>query len=102
MLTKHYATKHKLILTENIEEEIKSYDPNKIGTITFSKTLDQLPTSHQFVLSRTGNLDEAAQNLFETMHQIDELNIDVIIAEKLPNTGLGYAINDRLKRASVE
>jgi hypothetical protein len=36
------------------------------------------------------------------MHQIDKLNIDKIFAEKLPSIGLGYAINDRLKRASIQ
>ena len=44
---------------------------------------------------------EAAQNLFSCLRQLDQLNIDLIVAEEVPNTGLGKAINDRLRRAAA-
>ena len=53
-------------------------------------------------MSETGNFDEAAQNLFSILRKLDESEADVILAEQVPNVGLGKAINDRLKRASVE
>lgn len=34
------------------------------------------------------------------MHRLDKLKLDAIIIEKLPDTGLGKSINDRLERAS--
>jgi L-threonylcarbamoyladenylate synthase len=34
------------------------------------------------------------------MHKLDQQNLDVIIAEKLPAIGLGLAINDKLERAT--
>ena len=34
------------------------------------------------------------------MHQLDKMNLDVIIAERLPEYSLGVSINDRLERAS--
>ena len=34
------------------------------------------------------------------MHELDELQLDVILIEKLPNEGLGRSMNDRLERAS--
>jgi REP element-mobilizing transposase RayT len=51
------------------------------------------------ILSETGDLREAAANLFRYLRELDSLNLDLIIAEKLPETGLGAAINDRLRRA---
>ena len=38
--------------------------------------------------------------LYSALHELDQLELDVIIAEKVPNIGLGKSINDRLKRAS--
>jgi L-threonylcarbamoyladenylate synthase len=35
------------------------------------------------------------------MHRLDAANLDVIIAEKFPDDGIGKAINDRLERAAV-
>ncbi len=35
------------------------------------------------------------------MHELDEKGFDFIVAEKFPDSGLGRAINDRLKKASV-
>jgi L-threonylcarbamoyladenylate synthase len=34
------------------------------------------------------------------MHNLDRQNLDIIIAEKLPDNGLGRSINDRLERAT--
>jgi L-threonylcarbamoyladenylate synthase len=34
------------------------------------------------------------------MHRLDKQNLDIIIAERLPNTQLGIAINDKLERAT--
>ena len=44
----------------------------------------------------------AASNLFAKMRKLDELMPDVIVAEWLPEEGLGIAINDRLRRAAAE
>ncbi|MCA6362478.1 MAG: threonylcarbamoyl-AMP synthase [Bacteroidetes bacterium] len=53
-------------------------------------------------LSATGNLTEAARNLFAAMRRLDTTDAECIYAERMPESGLGKAINDRLKRASVE
>jgi L-threonylcarbamoyladenylate synthase len=51
-------------------------------------------------LSPTGDLREAARNLFSMLHQLDETATRIAIAP-IPRTGLGEAINDRLKRAAA-
>jgi L-threonylcarbamoyladenylate synthase len=53
------------------------------------------------VLSNCGNISEAAACLFETLHELDGLGGSRIIAQFAPQEGLGEAINDRLRRASV-
>ncbi|MEM8782551.1 MAG: L-threonylcarbamoyladenylate synthase [Planctomycetota bacterium] len=51
-------------------------------------------------LSTTGDLTEAAANLFAAMHRLDAAGLDAIVAQAVPEIGLGRAINDRLRRAS--
>ena len=41
-------------------------------------------------------------NLYDSLHQLDSLELDLIIAEKLPEIGLGNSVNDRLQRASFQ
>ena len=53
-----------------------------------------------FNLSQTGNLKEAAKNLYKTLRKIKNLKYKKINVVKIPNKNLGIAINDRLKRAS--
>jgi len=50
-------------------------------------------------LSRKGDLVEAAANLFAMLHMLDQPGFKGIAVMKIPETGLGVAINDRLKRA---
>jgi L-threonylcarbamoyladenylate synthase len=54
----------------------------------------------QRVLSDHGNLVQAASNLYSMLHELDALELDLIIAETAPDNGIGVAINDKLKRAS--
>ena len=51
-------------------------------------------------LSPTGDLHEAAANLFVLLRELDRLNPAAIAVMPIPEHGLGVAINDRLRRAS--
>lgn len=51
-------------------------------------------------LSESGNLSEAAANLFAMLRHLDTLNAASISVAPIPNNGLGLAINDRLQRAA--
>ena len=53
-----------------------------------------------FNLSKKGNLKEAANNLYKTMREIRRKNFKSIAVVKIPNTEIGRAINDRLRKAS--
>ena len=52
-------------------------------------------------LSEAGNLEEAAANLFAMLRRLDRPGLAGIAVMKLPESGLGRAINDRLRRASA-
>jgi L-threonylcarbamoyladenylate synthase len=100
MLLKHYAPKTDFTLTQNLHEELGRYSNKKIGLILFDSYLPHFDSIYQIVLSEESDLKVAASNLYNTMHQLDNLNLDIIIAERLPEYGLGVSINDRLERAS--
>ena len=53
-----------------------------------------------FYLSTKNNLNEAAKNLYSCLRKIKNKGYKSIAVEKISNTGLGKAINDRLQRAS--
>ena len=53
-----------------------------------------------YFLSKSGNLKEAAKNLYSTLRKIKKNKYKSIAVAKIPNIGLGKTINDRLKRAS--
>jgi L-threonylcarbamoyladenylate synthase len=52
-------------------------------------------------LSAAGDLREAAANLFATLHDLDRMDVAGIAVVPVPETGLGAAINDRLRRAAA-
>ena len=59
------------------------------------------PVECDLNLSPAGDLVEAAANLFSHLHELDAMNAGTIAISPIPNTGLGRAINDRLKRAAA-
>lgn len=96
MLKSHYAPGKPLY--------IKGEDtvlPDSASLLRYRSYAKNVPIEHQRVLSETGDLREAARNLFAYLRELDQQKTSVIIAELLPEEGLGKAINDRIRRASV-
>jgi L-threonylcarbamoyladenylate synthase len=96
-LKSHYAPSKKIIIGD-IQQHLAHASSSHVGVLSFSK---DFKTPHQFILSRKADLNEAAQNLFLGLRTLDKLPIDTILAEWVPDEGLGKAINDRLRRASA-
>lgn len=96
-LTSHYAPAKKVILGD-LSALLRMHPPGKVGVLAFSRTFD---VPYQVTLSRRGDVEEAARNLFAALHELERLPIDSILAELVPDEGLGRAINDRLKRAAA-
>lgn len=93
-LKSHYATHTPLRMVDLDDEKIgeanKSFILIGFGSAEYSEGYN---------LSPEGDLEEAAKNLFSMLRKADEAGVDEILAEWLPDEGLGRAINDRLERA---
>jgi L-threonylcarbamoyladenylate synthase len=96
---KHYAPRTPFVI-EGWRENIDLYQNKKVGLLTFRGVNVSFPFHHVEVLSPEGDLREAAANLFAAIRRLDALNLDLILAEAVPEAGLGRAIMDRLRRAS--
>jgi L-threonylcarbamoyladenylate synthase len=95
----HYAPKTPLQLIDDAQSF--SPKPNqRCALLAWNPT----KIDNRFVeirrLSERGDLREAAANLFRSLRELDALDIDLIVAERVPDQGLGAAIMDRLRRAS--
>lgn len=99
MLTSHYAPRKKVVLG-NITENLSRYIPTRVGILSFQQSVTGVPRPQQVVLSPAGDVNEAARKVFAALRYLDSLPIDLILAEPVPDHGLGQAINDRLTRAS--
>ncbi len=99
MLSRHYSPTTNTHLTDNIQETITLFKGKKIGLLLFTDAIKDDSITHQEILSASGNMNEAARELYAALHRLDKLNLDVIIAERFPDSGLGKTINDRLQRA---
>jgi L-threonylcarbamoyladenylate synthase len=72
----------------------------RVGLLSFRGPKGSSSFQHVEVLSEQGDLRQAAANLFAALRRLDASHLDLIVAEPLPETGLGLAIMDRLRRAS--
>lgn len=97
MMKRHYATQHPLVFEDSFDKNLITENTFALRFQTFSS---YLPEERQFLLSKNGDLKEAAANLFSTMRKMDALEMDLIITERFPAKGIGRAINDRLERAA--
>jgi L-threonylcarbamoyladenylate synthase len=98
-LDSHYSPNKKFVVVENISEDWLPYNQHSMCFLNFGDR--KLPEGHfELNLSKSGNIDEAAMNLFHYMRLLDDLDTEMIVAQKLPSIGLGKAINDRMQRAS--
>ena len=99
-LKSHYATT-KPLLIGNVQQLINAFPGKKIGLLMFNQSAG-LAVEKEILLSPSGSLGEAAAGLFRAMRLLDQSDLDVIIAQHFPDTGIGRAINDRLERAAYK
>jgi L-threonylcarbamoyladenylate synthase len=100
MLAKHYSPKTKTFITDDFEQFIQDYQNLAVGVLSFSETIKAANIKHLSILSATSDFEEAASKLYSELHFLDSLELDLIVAIRLPNIGLGKTINDRLERAA--
>jgi L-threonylcarbamoyladenylate synthase len=99
-LASHYAPAKKILLG-NAAELLAQNRNEKVALLRFHNRLPDTNVQ-QIILAPSGTLQEAAQNLFAALRQFDKMDITLVLAEPVPDTGLGRAINDRLRRAAAK
>jgi len=113
-LPTHYAPRTPLRLIEDAgsfspEENqrvglLAWHAPSRKGHLQIDQRRTGDRRSTKFVavcsLSERQDLRQAAANLFRYLRELDALDLDLIVAERVPVLGLGAAIMDRLQRAA--
>lgn len=93
-LASHYAPRTPMRLAD----DLAAGAPGRVGLLAW-----QAEVAGDFVavevLSAKGDLREAAATLFAKMRRLDESGLDLILAQPVPEAGLGVAIMERLRKA---
>lgn len=103
MLESHYAPFKPLYFGTASQILNRTYTSPVAVICMNEKELPELPGDYvTFSLSLNNDLGESARSLFDCMRKLDEGDYNTILAIEFPHYGLGHAINDRLRRASVK
>jgi L-threonylcarbamoyladenylate synthase len=98
-LPSHYAPRTRLVLVDDAAT-FNCPAGQRCGLLAWNR-----PEQDEFAairrLSNRQDVAEAATNLFRYLRELDGQSLHLIVAEKVPDRGLGAAINDRLRRAST-
>ncbi len=100
MLSAHYSPGIPIELFS--EQEWHNFLPDEDCAFLSLFKIHPKQMNHPYIqLSLNGDLNEAATNLFESLRYLGKSNCKRIIAHRMPEEGLGLAINDRLQRAAA-
>jgi L-threonylcarbamoyladenylate synthase len=100
-LESHYAPRTRMRIAD-CRLQIADCDAAKrIGVLAWQPVTEPDRFAHIERLSISQDLREAAANLFAAMRRLDEAGLDLILAEPVPEHGLGVAIMDRLRKAAA-
>lgn len=97
-LPRHYLPFTPLFLLEPGRGGLESLDRSRCGFLAFREAWQGFAQVE--VLSERGDLVEAAARFFRLLRQLDGAGLSAIVAEPVPEEGLGIAIMDRLRRAA--
>lgn len=106
-LPSHYAPRTALKLLSGAAPASPADAPGagwggrRVGLLAFRSAPSGAAYAAVEILSPTGDIREAAANLFAGLHRLDSLGLDLILAEPIPEKGLGLAIMDRLRKAAA-
>lgn len=100
-MARHYATRTPLSLLPARGARPSVTPGETVGLLAFSSACDAGHYAAVEILSNSGDLREAARNLFAALHRLDAIGLDRLWAEPCLEVGMGAAIMDRLRRCAV-
>ncbi|GGP20100.1 translation factor Sua5 [Thermocladium modestius] len=112
MKYRHYAPSKPLFLVEcgdveamvgkakELVERLKQHEGKRAAVLCSSETCGQYAGVTVVDMGHRGDLYEVARKLFAALRLVDDLDVDVAVAEGFPELGIGLAIMNRLRKAS--
>ena len=102
-LAGHYAPRTPLKLVDDAATPMPASVGRTTGLLAFRRDAPPAADLYKTVefLSEAGGLREAAVRFFAALRRLDESGVDAIVAEPVPEIGVGRAINERLRRAAT-
>lgn len=97
MLKSHYSPEKPIYI--HSEKIVQKTERSKAGLLSFFGS-DIEGYQEVEILSPEKDLKTAAVNLFAAIHRLEESEVSYIIAEPIPETGIGIAIMDKLRKAA--
>lgn len=97
MLSRHYAPRTPLRIAAALGAAPRG---SRMGLLTLTAPVNPAEFAVVETLSMDGSLTEAAAQFFAALRRLDAAGLDLILARPFPETGLGRALNDRLRRAA--
>jgi L-threonylcarbamoyladenylate synthase len=97
---RHYAPTTPLELVADLASKPVAAGARRVGVVAFDES--PIPTPEGAVLRRLpGDPAAAAQSLYAILHELDSMNLEIIIVQRPPSGDDWSAIRDRLQRAST-
>jgi len=106
MKYRHYAPDAPLFMVSGTAEFLQSLVEEKrseglrVGVLTTEENVSLYHADLVLACGRRAELETVASALYDVLRRFNQDNVDVIFSEIFPNTGVGYAIMNRLQKAA--
>ena len=100
-LKKHYSPRTPLEICSDPRQRLQQLKGQRVGLLLWT-ALPDLGHWPQRILAPGGQPAEGARRLFAALYELDQMDLDLILAQPVPEEGLGRAINDRLRKAAAQ
>lgn len=100
MLSTHYNPGSKIVMHDSTDKALNAAETSNDTAVLLFGPVDDARYEHQYTLSAAKSYREAAQNLFAVLRELGSKYPEIHVV-RLPEEGLGRAINDRLVRAAA-
>ena len=100
MLDRHYAPRARVVLVDSsdvgIRVELERAHGHRTGAVVINASVEPGPT----VVRLPDDAAVYASRLYATLHAIDDAECDVVVVERVPDSGAWLGVRDRLERAA--